>query len=109
MHLTVFRTVGLEEIDKAGRAWAAYRGPDRRGKPGTLPGGLPFVAKNWFRFHGRLAVPSLPIHPYDMQIRQFAEFLRLNQNLSPFTVHGYSSRSNCSSRGWQNEAGFSPV
>jgi integrase/recombinase XerD len=93
MHLTVFRTVGLEEIDKAGQAWAAYRGPDRRGKPGTLPGDLPFVAKNWFRFHGRLAVPSLPVHPYDTQIRQFAEFLGLNQNLSPFTVHGYSSRS----------------
>src|SRR5260370_13252501 len=76
MHLTVFRTVGLEEIDKAGRAWAAYPGPDRRGKPGTLPGGLPFVAKNWFRFHGRLAVPAVQVHPHDREIGHFTEFLR---------------------------------
>lgn len=92
MGLTTFRTVGLDEIKKAGQAWAAYRGPDRRGRPGNSPGALPFVAKNWFRFHGRLVVPAVQVHPYDSEIGQFTEFLRSNQNLSPLTVHGYSSR-----------------
>jgi hypothetical protein len=34
--LTTVRNVGLDEIEEAGRAWAAYRGPDRRGKAGKV-------------------------------------------------------------------------
>ena len=60
--LTTLRTVGLDEIERAGRAWTAYRGPDRRGTAGATPGRFPRVAKNWLRFHGRLAVPPAPVH-----------------------------------------------
>jgi site-specific recombinase XerD len=91
--LTTLRTVGLDEIERAGRAWAVYRGPDRRGKAGNTPGRLPFVAKNWLRFHGRLAVPTAPVHPYDKELTDFIEFLRSTNGLSLTTVHGYSSRS----------------
>jgi integrase/recombinase XerD len=93
MGLTKFRTVELDEITKAGESWAACRRPDRRrgsGKSSVFT--LAYVAKNWFRFHGRLAVPSVPMHPFDKEIRDFTEFLRSTHGLSPFTVLGYSSR-----------------
>ena len=90
--LTTLRSVGLDEIEKAGRAWAAYRGPDRRGRAGNSPGRLPFVAKNWLRFHGRLTAPPMPPHPFEKQVTDFIEFLRSTNGLSPWTVHGYSSR-----------------
>jgi integrase/recombinase XerD len=90
--LTTFRTVGLEEIEKAGKAWDEYRGPDRRRKPGKPACYLTFVAKNWFRFHGRLAVPPAPVHPFDKEIRDFIELMSSTHALSPFTVLGYSSR-----------------
>jgi len=90
--LTRLRAVGLDEIEKAGQAWAVYRGPDRRGKPGNSPGWLPIVAKNWLRFHGQLAIPPTPLHPYDKELTDFSEFLRSTNGLSPATVDGYSSR-----------------
>ena len=90
--LTTFRTVELDEIKKAGDAWDAYRGPDRRRKPGRPACHLTFVAKNWLRFHGRLAVPLAPVHPFDKEISDFIEFMRSTHGLSPFTVLGYSSR-----------------
>jgi integrase/recombinase XerD len=46
LELTTFRSVGLDEIEKAGKAWDEYRGPDRRRKPGAPACHLTFVAKN---------------------------------------------------------------
>jgi integrase/recombinase XerD len=92
MGLRTFRTVGLRDIQNVAKVWDAYRGPDRRRKPGRPACALTFVAKNWFRFHGRLAVPPTPIHPFDKEIRDFFEFMRSTHGLSPFTVLGYSSR-----------------
>ena len=91
--LTTFRPVELDEIVKAGESWAACRKPNRRrgsGKSSVFT--LTYVAKNWFRFHGRLAVPSVPVHPFDREIRDFAESLRSTHGLSPVTVLAYSSR-----------------
>jgi hypothetical protein len=93
MGLTTFRTVEPDEIAKAGESWAAYRGPDRRrgsGKSSSFM--LTYVKKNWFRFHGRLAIPSASVHPFDKEIRDFTEFLRSTHGLSLVTVQGYSSR-----------------
>jgi len=93
MGLTTFRTVELDEITRAGESWAAYRGPDRRRRSGKSSSFmLTYVAKNWFRFHGRLAIPSASVHPFDKEIRDFTEFLRSTHGLSPVTVLGYSSR-----------------
>jgi integrase/recombinase XerD len=92
MGLTTFRTVGLHDIENVGKVWDAYRGPDRRRKPGKPACALTFVAKNWFRFHGRLAVPATPIRAFHKEIRDFIEFMRSTHGLSPFTVLGYSSR-----------------
>jgi site-specific recombinase XerD len=50
------------------------------------------VAKNWFRFHGRLAVPPAPVHPFDNELRDFTEFMRSTHGLATPTVLGYSSR-----------------
>jgi hypothetical protein len=55
--LTTLRTVEPEEIERAALAWAAYRGPDRRGVKvtGSTTARFPRVAKNWLRFHDRLS------------------------------------------------------
>jgi len=90
--LTTVRTVRVEEIEKAARAWAAYRGPDRRGAVGETPGRFLRVAKNWLRFHGRLAVPPTQMHPYEKEIRDFGEFLSRTNGASTGTIHEYSKR-----------------
>src|SRR5262245_42700708 len=63
LRLATLRKVGLDEIERATRAWVAYRGPDRRGTVGNTTARFPRVAKNWLHFHGRLAVPAAPVHP----------------------------------------------
>jgi hypothetical protein len=65
LRLTTLRMVEPEEIERAALAWAAYRGPDRRGIKVTRNTTVRFprVANNWLRFHGRLAVAPAPVHP----------------------------------------------
>jgi integrase/recombinase XerD len=92
LRLTTLRMVGLEEIERAARVWAAYRGPGRRGIVGHSTVRFPRVAKNWLRFHGRLAVPAAPVHPYEKEVTDFSEFLRRTNGATPGTIHGYSTR-----------------
>jgi integrase/recombinase XerD len=75
LRLTTLRMVELEEIEKAALAWAAYRGPDRRGTVGDTTVRFLRVAKNWLHFHGRLAVPAAPAHPYENEIADFTDSL----------------------------------
>ena len=90
--LSNLRMVRLEEIERAARDWAAYRGPDRRGIVGGTTVLFPRVAKNWLRYHDRLAVPPAPVHPYEKEIRDFSEFLRSTNGVAPGTIHLYSER-----------------
>ena len=90
--LTKLRTVGLDELERADRAAADYRGPDRRGTPGDTSGRFARVAKKWLRFHGRLAVPPPPVHPYEKELRDFTEFLSSTNGATPGTIHGYRAR-----------------
>jgi site-specific recombinase XerD len=90
--LTKLRMVELQEIERASQAWAAYRGPDRRGKVGETTARFPRVAKSWLRFHDRLAVPTVPVHPYEKELVDFREFLRLTNGASPKTILGYGTR-----------------
>jgi integrase/recombinase XerD len=90
--LTTLRMVGLEEIERAALAWGAYRGPDRRGIMGDTTVRFPRVAKNWLRFHGRLAFASAPSHPYEKEITDFSDFLRSTNATSPATIDAYRSR-----------------
>lgn len=92
MGLTRLRMVELEEIERASQTWAAYRGPDRRGKVGETTMRFPRVAKSWLRFHGRLAEPTAPVHPYETEITAFREFLRRTNGAAPGTILGYSTR-----------------
>jgi integrase/recombinase XerD len=92
LDLQTLRTVGLDEVEQATRAWTAYRGPDRRGTVGHTTARFPRVAKNWLRFHGLLAVPSAPVHPYEKELTDFSEFLRRTNGATPGTIHGYSKR-----------------
>src|SRR5260370_8152906 len=94
LRLTTLRMVALAEIERAALAWAAYRGPDRRGVKVMRNTAVRFprVAKNWLRFHGRLAVPTAPPHPYEKEVTDFSEFLRRTNGATPGTIHGYSTR-----------------
>ena len=94
LRLKTLRTVGLDEINKASHNWAAYSGTDRRGVKVTGNGALRFprVAKNWLRFHGHLAVPVAPVHPYEKEVTDFGEFLRRTNGATPGTIDGYSKR-----------------
>jgi integrase/recombinase XerD len=92
MDLTSLRDVELEEIKKAAECWANYRGPHRRRKAGKAAAFcFTNVAKNWLRFHGRLAVPPAPPQPFQELIRDFVACMR-SQGLSPDTIKSYSSR-----------------
>jgi site-specific recombinase XerD len=90
--LTELRMVGLGEIERAASAWAAYRGPDRRGTVSDTTVRFPRVAKDWLHFHGRLVAPTAPVYPYEKEITDFREFLRWTNGASTGTIHGYSMR-----------------
>lgn len=94
LRLTTLRMVEPEEIAQAALAWAAYRGPDRRGVKvtGNTTVRFPRVAKNWLRFHGRLAVAPAPVHPHEKEIRDFSDFLRSTGAVSSATIDAYTSR-----------------
>ena len=84
LRLTTLRMVDPEEIERAAFAWAAYRGPDRRGVKvtGNNTVRFPRVAKNWLRFHGRLAVAPAPVHPYEKEMK----YLPLKEMIDPYLL-----------------------
>jgi integrase/recombinase XerD len=93
MELTSLRSVELDEIKKAAESWANYRGPHRRRKAGQAAlFSFTNVAKNWFRFHHRLAMPPASPGPFDEFLKDFVEFMRSAQGLSAETIKGYRSR-----------------
>lgn len=94
LRLTTLRMVEPEEIERAALAWATYRGPDRRGVKVTRNTTVRFprVAKNWLRFHDRLAVAPAPVHPYEKEITNFSDFLRSTNAASPATIEAYTLR-----------------
>jgi integrase/recombinase XerD len=92
--LTSLRMVELEEIERASLAWAAYRGPDRRGVKVTGNTSVRFsrVAKNWLHFHNQLALPVALVHPYEAEIADFTDSLRSIGAVSPATIDAYRWR-----------------
>jgi integrase/recombinase XerD len=76
LKLTSLREIQIEEIEAAGRKWAAYRGPLRMKL--KLPGSpvvFVRVAKGWLRFHRQL--PTRAPNPYQNLIDEFVESLRI--------------------------------
>jgi integrase/recombinase XerD len=91
--LATLRMVELEEIERASLAWAAYRGPDRRGvKTCNTTVLFSRVAKNWLHFHSQLALPAAPVHPYEAEIADFTDSLRSIGAVSPATIDAYRWR-----------------
>src|SRR5438067_10240834 len=82
MNLTTLRNVTQDEIDAAGKLWAAYDGPLRKnlhwnGSPRVLTG----IAQRWFRFHGQLVSPR-PVVPFENLVEEFTGALR-GRGLAP--------------------------
>lgn len=84
LKMSSLRKVELNEIEEAGRGWAAYEGPLRKKlkRPGA-PSMFVRIAQSWLRFHGQL--PTLPPNPFQPQIEEFAEAMRI-RGLSSATV-----------------------
>jgi hypothetical protein len=84
LEMSSLRRVELKEIEAAGRKGAAYEGPLRKKlkRPGA-PFMFVRIAQSWLRFHGQL--PTLPPSPFQPQIEEFAEAMRI-RGLSSATV-----------------------
>jgi integrase/recombinase XerD len=90
MQLSELRTVNREEIDAAGKAWAAYDGPLRKKNWKGSAKVFVRIARCWFRFHGQLFSPK-PANPFQGLESEFTQAMRA-RGLAPPTVHGYSFR-----------------
>lgn len=92
LNLKELRVLGVEEIEKGAHIWAEYRGPfrDCRHLHYGSPQMFMKVARNWLRFHGKLAPP--PESLFQEKIELYAESLRVHQGLAAATIRGYSNR-----------------
>ena len=87
------RNVELEEIIRAGKRWANYKGPLRKGgQLQTTPENFIRVAKAWLSYYGCLVRPPAPTGPFDRQITEFNAFLKFDRRLSSRTVISYIDR-----------------
>ena len=84
LEMSSLRKIELQEIEAAGREWAAYEGPLRKKlkRPGA-PFMFVRIAQSWLRFHGQL--PTLPPSPFQHLIEEFAVAMRI-RGLSSATV-----------------------
>ncbi|WP_263417842.1 site-specific integrase [Terriglobus albidus] len=86
------RVVYEDEIKHAAEVWAEYQGPFRH--PGHCnhrsPRSFIKFVRAWLRFHGKLALPSVP--PFLEQTQAFSHSLQVNYGLAEATVRGYSNR-----------------
>ena len=93
MKLKEMRDVRLAEVQEAARRWAQYRGPHRQ-----IPAGkssiyyFTYAAKKWLRFHNRLKMPALPVHPFAFELADFADYMK-SVGLSAATVRSHSWKS----------------
>jgi integrase/recombinase XerD len=93
MKLSTMRKVELEEIKKAGKQWARYRGPLRRNhQPQGTPDNFVRVAKAWLGYYGCLIVPTKPSGTFDSQVMDFKSFLKFERRLSERTIIHYTDR-----------------
>lgn len=90
MQLSELRMVRREEIDAAGKEWAAYDGPLRKKNWKGSPTVFVRIAQRWFHFHGQLISPRPP-NPFQELVTEFRDAMR-GRGLSPATVHGYTFR-----------------
>jgi len=85
LNLTSLRSVKPNEIKIAARRWGNYHGKHRHLSPG--PWSEPsfvWLAKRWFRFHGKLALPRRKF-ALSAELDGYADFMR-SRGLSPYTI-----------------------
>ena len=87
MKFVELRNVTIEEIEEAGKVWAAYVGPERRCQIEGKTEYFTRVAKQWFTFTGCLAPAAMP--PFSDQVAQYARTLQKIQGLAPATIDSY--------------------
>jgi integrase/recombinase XerD len=92
LDLKELRVIRMDEIEKGANIWAEYRGPfrDTRHLHYGSPKMFMKVARNWLRFHGKLALP--PESPFHEQVKLYSHALSVHQGLAAATIRGYSNR-----------------
>jgi integrase/recombinase XerD len=89
LRLRAPRDVAQDEVLRAAKSWATYRGPNRRHPPGHYSEVLfARIARRWLRFHGRLLPRPPSPQPFSNLLDEFAGFMRSERGLAPITIEG---------------------
>jgi integrase/recombinase XerD len=89
LRLKASRDIAQDEVRRAAKAWATYRGQNRQHPPGRYSEVLfARIARRWLRFQGRL-LPSPPSpQPFSNILDGFMGFMRSERGLAPITING---------------------
>jgi integrase/recombinase XerD len=83
------RDVAEDEVLRAAKSWATYRGKNRRHPSGFYSEVLfARIARRWLRFQGRLLAPRPEPQPFSNILGDFARFMRSERGLAPVTIKG---------------------
>jgi integrase len=83
------RDVAQEEVLRAAKSWATYRGQNRKHPRGVQSEVLfARVARRWLRFQGRLLPRRPDPQPFSNILDDFAGFMRSERGLAPITIDG---------------------
>jgi integrase/recombinase XerD len=89
LRLKAPRDVSQEEVLRAAKSWATYRGKNRRHPPGFYSEVLfARIARRWLRFQGRLLARQPDPQPFSNILGDFARFMRSERGLAPVTIDG---------------------
>jgi integrase/recombinase XerD len=89
LRLKAPRDVAQDEVLRAAKSWATYRGPNRKHPPGHYSEVLfAQIARRWLRFHGRLLPRPPSPQPFSNLLDDFAGFMRSERGLASITIEG---------------------
>jgi site-specific recombinase XerD len=89
------RRVSPREINSAARKWANDQGKFRHLAAGPSSGPtFIWLAKQWFRFHGKLVVPSRRFAFTD-ELQEYSDFMTTERHLSAATIRGRIGQTTC--------------
>jgi site-specific recombinase XerD len=83
------RDVAPDEVLRAAKFWARYRGQHRQRPAGHWPETLfGWIARRWLRFQGKLLPPGPAPQPFSSFLDDFADSMRSELGLAPMTING---------------------
>ena len=81
------RDVAPDEVIRAAKSWARYRGQHRQHPPGHWSEYLfGWIARRWLRFQGKLMPCSPAPQPFSRMLDDFADSMSSERGLAPITI-----------------------